>query len=139
MSQHLVVLLLGSNKGNKKKNIEEAIEELKKNTGTVRKIGKAVETKPIEFVSSENFLNIALILETKHSPIILLDRIKKIEQKLGRNEDSKVLGGYQDRIIDIDIVTYDALIFESERLSIPHKKHLFERDFSKTILSDLRN
>lgn len=139
MSQHLVVLLLGSNKGNKKKNIEEAIEELKKNTGTVIKTGKVVETKPVEFVSSENFLNIALILETKHSPVNLLDKIKKIEQKFGRNSDSKVLGGYQDRIIDIDIVTYDTLIFESERLSIPHKKHLFERDFSKAILNDLRN
>jgi 2-amino-4-hydroxy-6-hydroxymethyldihydropteridine diphosphokinase len=68
---------------------------------------------------------------THLSPIQLLDFVKSIEKEMGRANDSKASGGYSDRVIDIDIVTYNELKFVSERLEIPHKKHLFEREFSK--------
>jgi 2-amino-4-hydroxy-6-hydroxymethyldihydropteridine diphosphokinase len=55
---------------------------------------------------------------------------------MGRVNDSKISGGYADRIIDIDIIKYNELKFTSERLEIPHKKHLFEREFSKILLKD---
>jgi len=55
---------------------------------------------------------------------------------MGRVNDSAISGGYTDRIIDIDIIKYDELKFTSERLEIPHKKHLFEREFSKILLKD---
>ncbi len=55
---------------------------------------------------------------------------------MGRINDSKVSGSYTDRIIDIDIIKYNELNFKSERLEIPHKKHLFERDFSRVLLKD---
>ena len=89
---------------------------------------------PVEFVSSNIFCNIAAIIFTPHSPIQLLDCIKNIEVEMGRINDSKVSGGYTDRIIDIDIIKYNELNFISERLVIPHKKHLFERDFSRVLL-----
>ena len=91
----------------------------------------------MEFASFHNFYNFALILKTQLSPIKLLETIKKIERDLGRDKDSKSLGGFSDRIIDIDIVRYSGLKFKSGTLEIPHLKHLNEREFSKKILENL--
>ncbi|MCY0968702.1 2-amino-4-hydroxy-6-hydroxymethyldihydropteridine diphosphokinase [Chryseobacterium wangxinyae] len=135
MSQHKVVLLLGSNIGDKKNNLDHALERLKE-VGDILKNSEYLTSEPVEFVSSNNFCNIASLIFTHLSPIQLLNFIKKIEIEMGRLNDSKISGSYTDRIIDIDIVTYDALKFSSERLEIPHTKHLFERDFSRILLKD---
>ena len=66
-----------------------------------------------------------------------LDLIKKIEREMGRNMDSTFFNQYQDRIIDIDIVTFNNINFESKKLKIPHHKHLCEREFSKALLDSL--
>ena len=76
-------------------------------------------------------------MQTAHSPIKLLDEIKKIENEMGRIHDSKFFGEYRDRIIDIDIVTYEGLVFSCDRLEIPHHKHLYDRDFSRKLLDEL--
>lgn len=135
MSQHRVVLLLGSNIGDKKNNLDIAVERLK-SAGEILQNYEYLKSEAVEFVSSNNFCNIATILFTHFSPIQLLDFIKKIEIEMGRVNDSKISGGYTDRIIDIDIIKYNGLKFVSERLEIPHKKHLFEREFSKILLKD---
>ncbi|MCY0979016.1 2-amino-4-hydroxy-6-hydroxymethyldihydropteridine diphosphokinase [Chryseobacterium wangxinyae] len=135
MSQHKVVLLLGSNICDKKNNLDHALERLKE-VGDILKNSEYLTSEPVEFVSSNNFCNIASLIFTHLSPIQLLNFIKKIEIEMGRLNDSKISGSYTDRIIDIDIVTYDALKFSSERLEIPHTKHLFERDFSRILLKD---
>ncbi|MDF2931160.1 MAG: folK [Chryseobacterium sp.] len=135
MSQHKVVLLLGSNIGDKKKNIDTALEKLKE-VSEILKNSEYLTSDPVEFVSSNNFCNIASIIFTHLSPIQLLNFIKETEIEMGRINDSRISGSYTDRIIDIDIVTYDALKFTSERLEIPHKKHLSEREFSRILLKD---
>ncbi|MCF2217850.1 MULTISPECIES: 2-amino-4-hydroxy-6-hydroxymethyldihydropteridine diphosphokinase [Chryseobacterium] len=134
MSQHKVVLLLGSNLGDQKKNLETAIKKLQNGGNEILKLSEFLISEPVEFASSNIFCNIALIMLTHLSPIQLLDFVKSIEQEMGRTNDSKASGGYSDRVIDIDIVTYNELKFVSERLEIPHKKHLFEREFSRTLL-----
>ncbi|WP_288377432.1 2-amino-4-hydroxy-6-hydroxymethyldihydropteridine diphosphokinase [Chryseobacterium culicis] len=134
MSQHKVVLLLGSNLGEQKKNIKLALEKIKEAGNNISQISEYLMSEPVEFVSSNIFCNIAAIIFTHLSPIQLLDCIKNIEVEMGRINDSKVSGGYTDRIIDIDIIKYNELNFTSERLVIPHKKHLFERDFSRVLL-----
>lgn len=136
MSQHKVVLLLGSNVGDKKSNIDAALNRLSE-IGSILIKSEYLISEPVEFVSSNNFCNIAVIIFTHLSPINLLDYVKNIEIQMGRSTDSKAYGEYQDRIIDIDIVTYDNVKFSSERLEIPHKKHLFEREFSKILLKNL--
>lgn len=135
MSQHKVILLLGSNLGDKKNNLDTALERLQE-VGTILKISKFLTSDPVEFVSSNNFCNIASIIFTHLSPIRLLNYIKKIEIEMGRVNDSAISRGYTDRIIDIDIIKYDELKFTSEKLEIPHKKHLFEREFSRILLED---
>ncbi|MBP1167360.1 2-amino-4-hydroxy-6-hydroxymethyldihydropteridine diphosphokinase [Chryseobacterium sp. PvR013] len=136
MSQHKVVLLLGSNLGEQKKNVELALKKINDAGNNISQISEYLMSDPVEFASSNIFCNIAAIIFTYLSPIQLLDCIKNIEVEMGRINDSKVSGGYTDRIIDIDIIKYNELNFKSERLEIPHKKHLFERDFSRILLKD---
>ncbi|MCU7615217.1 2-amino-4-hydroxy-6-hydroxymethyldihydropteridine diphosphokinase [Chryseobacterium sp. GMJ5] len=138
MSQHKVVLLLGSNIGDTKSNIDTAINRIKE-VNFILKKSEYLTSLPVEFVSSNIFCNIAAIIFTHFSPVQLLNFIKKIELDMGRANDSKIFGVYTDRIIDIDIVSYNDLNFISERLEIPHKKHLFEREFSKILLKDFIN
>lgn len=135
MSQHKVVLLLGSNIGDQKNNIDTALNKLGE-TCTILKKSEYLTSEPVEFASSNIFCNIATIISTHLSPIQLLDYVKKIEIDMGRLTDSTVSKVYTDRIIDIDIVKYGELKFVSERLEIPHNRHLFEREFSKILLKD---
>ncbi|MBL1219625.1 2-amino-4-hydroxy-6-hydroxymethyldihydropteridine diphosphokinase [Chryseobacterium sp. L7] len=136
MSQHKVVLLLGSNLGDQKKNVEHALQKINEGGNQISQTSDFLLTDPVEFVSSNIFCNIAAVIFTHLSPIQLLDFIKNIEIEMGRINDSKSSGGYSDRIIDIDIIKYNDLIFKSERLEIPHQKHLFEREFSRILLKD---
>lgn len=136
MSQHKVVLLLGSNLGDQKKNLQLALQKISEGGNFISQVSEFLTTEPVEFVSSNIFCNIASVIFTRLSPIQLLDFIKSIEIEMGRIKDSTASGGYSDRIIDIDIIKYNDLKFRSERLEIPHYKHLFERDFSKILLKD---
>ena len=132
-----VVLLLGSNLGNAENNILLALSELENRVGKIVKKTKISRTSPVEFDSKNIFCNIAIDVQTICSPIKLLDEIKKIESEMGRIHDSKFFGEYRDRIIDIDIVSYEGLIFSCDRLEIPHHKHLYDRDFSRRLLDEL--
>lgn len=137
MSQHKVILLLGSNLGDKDSNLNHAIKALEKVDCQILNKSKLLSTEPMGFVSNNIFRNIAIEMETMLSPIQLLKVIKVIENQMGRKEDSTVSGEYKDRIIDIDIVTFDDLSYKSKKLEIPHKKNLYERDFSITLIKEL--
>lgn len=137
MSLHKVVLLLGTNIGNKEENLQRAIAKIEKQIGKVSFFSAREETAPVEFESPHSFYNIALFMHTDFSPFQLLKEIKKIENDMGRIQDSSQTGGYEDRIIDIDIVSYNNIRFWSGLLEIPHQKHLFERAFSKKLLAEL--
>lgn len=137
MSQHKVILLLGSNLGDTKININTALMLVTERIGSIKKKSKIIQTLPVEFVSKNIFRNIAIELYTTSSPITLLNAIKSIENEMGRVADTSVIGEYIDRVIDIDIVKYDDLQFCSKNLVIPHKKHLLEREFSKNLLKTL--
>lgn len=138
MSKKETILLLGSNLGDQKKNLEQAISLLKTRVGEVTKQTDFVFSEPVEFISKNIFCNIAVCINTNLSPIQLLKSVKEIEKEMGRVQDSAFYGEYQDRIIDIDIVQMEGLIFECDRLQIPHKKHLEQRQFSKEILDNLK-
>ena len=130
-------MLLGSNLGNPENNILLALSELENRVGKIIKKTKISKTLPVEFDSKNIFCNTAIDVQTIYSPIKLLDEIKKIESEMGRIHDSKFFGEYRDRIIDIDIVSYEGLIFSCDRLEIPHHKHMYDRDFSIELLDEL--
>ena len=137
MSLHYVVLLLGSNLGDTKSNLNQAIAKIENCLGNIIKSSEMIETQPIEFGSINIFRNIAISLTTTISPYSFLNIVKSIEKDMGRELDSSAVGGYIDRIIDIDIVTFNNINFESKKLKIPHHKHLCEREFSKALLDSL--
>lgn len=137
MSQQTVTLLLGSNIGSPELNIDYAISRIKSEIGAVEARSALIQSKPVEFISKNNFCNIALRIKTGLSPISLLNGIKKIEVEMGRVEDSLKTKKYVDRIMDIDVVQYSHVKFFCARLQIPHYRHLYEREFSRELLSDL--
>ena len=137
MSLHYVVLLLGSNLGDTKSNLNQAIAKIENCLGKIIKTSEMIETQPINFESINIFRNIAINLTTTISPYSFLNAVKSIEKDMGRKLDSSAVGGYIDRIIDIDIVKFNNINFESEKLKIPHYKHLCEREFSKALLDSL--
>ena len=137
MSLHYVVLLLGSNLGDTELHLNNAIAKIENRLGKVIKTSEMIETQPIEFESTNIFCNIAIGLTTTISPYSFLNAVKSIEKEMGRELDSSAVGGYIDRIIDIDIVTFNNINFESKKLKIPHRKHLCEREFSKALLDSL--
>lgn len=121
----IVYLSLGSNLGEREKFIKLAISEIGERIGRVTKISKNYETEPWGFNSTNRFINVAIEVNTQLSPQDVSYFVHKIEEDLGRVRSSKA--GYEDRVIDIDILIYDDFVFESETLTLPHPKmHLRE-------------
>jgi len=115
--QHQVILSLGSNQGNRLKNIELCLELIHQEIGTIIKVSKLYETPSWGF-ESEAFFNCALLLHTSKLPIQILKQILEVEKKLGRIRNEKP--GYQSRIIDVDLIAFDEEIINIEELQIPH-------------------
>lgn len=118
---------LGTNKGNKRRNLITASAYLAERAGEISALSAFYETEPWGFSSDELFLNAALKLETALPPLELLELTQDIEKKLGRTHKS-INGHYEDRTIDIDILAYDNLIMDTPGLVLPHP-HMHERLF----------
>lgn len=114
----IVYLALGTNIGNKRRNMITAAALLAERAGNVLALSGFYETEPWGFQSENTFLNAALRLETSLSPLELLKATQQIEAEMGRTQKSN--GTYHDRIIDIDILLYDDLILQTPELTLPH-------------------
>ncbi len=112
-------LSLGTNRGNKRGNLITAAALLAERTGDILALSAMYETEPWGFTSPHSFLNAALVLETRLTPLELLDATRLIEIEMGRIEKSEA-GNYQDRIIDIDLLLYDEVVMQDARLTLPH-------------------
>ncbi|CAN1498602.1 COG1428 Deoxynucleoside kinases [Flavobacteriaceae bacterium] len=115
--QHQVILSLGSNEGNRLKNIELCLELIHQEIGTIIKVSSLYETPSWGF-ESEAFFNCALLLHTSKTPEQILEQILQVEKKLGRIRNEK--SGYQSRIIDVDMIAFEEEIINLEHLQIPH-------------------
>jgi len=129
----ITFLSLGSNIGDKGKNIETAIKLIESRVGKLVAVSKIYKTSAWGFESENYFLNNAIKIETELSPQELLLEINKIETKLGRKRTAK---GYSDRIIDIDILFYENEIIDGANLKIPHPL-LHKRKFVLYPLNDI--
>lgn len=116
-SQHQVVLSLGSNQGNRLRNIELCLQLIHQEIGTIIRVSKLYETPSWGF-DSDAFYNCALVIHTFASAEKILEQVLHIERQLGRVRGETL--GYQSRIIDIDIITFDSEIIDTENLQIPH-------------------
>lgn len=111
-------LSLGTNLGNKRRNLVTAAALLAERAGDILVLSDIYETEPWGFESSHRFLNAALVLETSLSPSDLLQATRLIEIEMGRIAKSD--GSYEDRVIDIDLLMYDQVVMQTSRLTLPH-------------------
>ncbi|MEQ9619366.1 MAG: 2-amino-4-hydroxy-6-hydroxymethyldihydropteridine diphosphokinase [Deltaproteobacteria bacterium] len=110
-----VFLGLGSNLGNRKENLREAVQMMSAFTEIVM-VSSAYETEPVGNEEQPDFLNCAVEIKTSLPPRKLLAELKAVEDKLGRVRKEK----WGPRTIDIDIIFYDNLVIDSDELNIPH-------------------
>ena len=132
----IVFLSLGSNLGDREKNLRDAVKKLKSNQNLdVVSISSIYETEPMYVENQEYFYNIVLKAATKsaYSAFELLGYAKKIEFDMGRKS---TYARYGPRTIDVDILTFDELKIDSDLLGLPHPK-IFERNFVLIPLSEI--
>ena len=131
MSHNTVILLLGTNLGDKKNNLEIAYSLINKEIGQIIKKSEILENPAEGFESANVFFNQTIKVETQLSPIQLLEKIKTIEKQMGRVYLPNI-ETYQDRVIDIDILIFNAITYDSKLLKIPHHQ-INSRNFVKKI------
>ena len=128
-----VYLGIGSNLGDRRRNIEAAIELLR-DTGDIEvaRISTLYETDPVGGPPQGKFLNGALEVKTNLAPYDLLKSLNKIEEKLGRVRTIK----HGPRTLDLDILTYDDITINQPDLVIPHPQMTL-RDFVLKPLTEI--
>ena len=131
--QHQILLSLGSNLGNRQENIDNCINMLHNDLGTIVKVSSVYESDSWGF-ESDKFYNCCVIMHSNKNVQKVLKSCLKIETKLGRISNES--NNYQARIIDIDIISVDDEILVSDNLQIPHK-HLQDRKFVLFPLKEL--
>ena len=136
INMHTVYLALGTNLGNRKAIMREAIDKIGKKVGTVMRQSSFYETEPWGFESPNLFLNACICVSTKLAPRQLLEVTQDIERDMGRIEKTVGLQ-YVDRIIDIDILLYDDLHINEPDLVIPHPL-MEEREFVMKPLLEIK-
>jgi 2-amino-4-hydroxy-6-hydroxymethyldihydropteridine diphosphokinase len=123
--QNQAILSIGSNQGNRLENIQKCIQLIQLEMGTVFSVSKLYEAPSWGF-ESDSFYNCAIAIHTHKSAQKLLSGLLKIEKKLGRIRSLQE--GYQPRIIDIDIISFENNIINTATLVVPHpqmQKRLF--------------
>lgn len=114
-----VYLGFGSNLGNRKENLKQAIKLLADHPKiSVEKISSIYESAPVEMESTHKFLNGVVKLQTFLVPLKLTACLQEIEERLGRPKKEK--GQKQDRTIDLDVLFYNDLVFSVPSLTVPH-------------------
>ena len=122
----VVYLSLGSNLGDRDNFIDCAICEIDKRIGEVTKVSNRYETEPWGFISENKFINVAVEVKTLLPASEVSDIAHKIEEELGRTRGITSTG-YEDRVIDIDILMFDDVVSNDNTLTLPHPKmHLRE-------------
>lgn len=140
-----VYLLLGTNMGNKERNLQIAItlliNELAPFLGSDVKESSIHESEAVGFISQETFLNQAISFKTSVSPVDLLKVCKYVEAKMGRPIEEPQYDDagdriYKSRVIDIDILLYGNKTIDLPELKIPHPR-LQEREFALIPLREI--
>ena len=106
---------LGSNQGDRLDNLIAAVESLRSWT-TVTAVSSLYETEPVGGPEQDPFLNAVVMIDTQMTPLQVLDRLKTIENDLGRVRSVK----WGPRTIDLDLVSSDGPEHHDERLHLPH-------------------
>ncbi len=122
---HKVYIALGSNKGDRLKYLQDAVDLIFKKIGKINIISKVYNTPALGF-EGDDFFNTCIFIETDFTADELLQELLTIELQLGRIRTE--VNGYEARTIDLDILFYDDEIINTKKLVIPHPE-LYKRKF----------
>jgi 2-amino-4-hydroxy-6-hydroxymethyldihydropteridine diphosphokinase len=127
-----IYLSLGSNIGDREKNLRDAIAELPGAGARVRRVSSLYETEPVDFTEQPWFLNCVVEAETDLSALDLLRSLRAIELRLG----SKKEFAKGPRLLDIDILVYGGATIDTPELQVPHPR-MTQRRFVLVPLAEL--
>lgn len=130
---HTVLLSLGSNLGDSLEILKNAICDIKNSQGVQSvTVSSFYKTKPVGYLDQDDFINLALMVKTKLTPLAMLDLGASLEQKYQR------VRLFKDgpRTLDIDIIAYDNLVINTDTLTIPHPR-LHQRAFVLAPLNEI--
>ncbi|QQZ09515.1 2-amino-4-hydroxy-6-hydroxymethyldihydropteridine diphosphokinase [Heyndrickxia vini] len=122
--KNIAYISMGSNIGDREKNLKDACASLKDNGLELLAESSVYETDPVGYTDQGEFLNIVVKVKTELLPEQLLKKCLEIEKELGRTRDVR----WGPRTIDLDILLYNNENVETEHLVIPHPR-MHERAF----------
>jgi len=120
----MIILALGTNIEPREQYLKDALAKIEENDLKIVFKSSVYETPAWGGVADQNFLNMCIEVETELEAYELLDTIQKIELELGRVRKEH----WGNRTIDIDIITFDDLVFNDDRLIVPHR-YIHDRNF----------
>lgn len=120
----MIILALGTNIEPREQYLKDALAKIEENNLKIILKSSIYETPAWGGVADQNFLNMCIEVETSLGAYELLYTIQKIELELGRVRKEH----WGNRTIDIDIITFDDLVFNDDRLIVPHK-YIHDRNF----------
>ena len=120
----MIILALGTNIEPREQYLKDALAKIVDNNLKIILESSVYETPAWGGVADQNFLNMCIEVETELDAYEVLDTIQKIELELGRVRKEH----WGNRTIDIDIITFDDLVFNDDRLIVPHK-YIHDRNF----------
>lgn len=134
MSKNFVstVIALGSNLGDRQAFLQQALEAIATNVGSIEKQSSVYQTPPLVMPNYQgpevaDYLNMAIVVRTELSASQLLVALHQIEKQLGRNRKAEQQR-WLSRVIDLDIIFYGDQVIETQTLKIPHPE-MHKRDF----------
>ena len=120
----MIILALGTNIEPREQYLKDALAKIEENNLKIILESSIYETPAWGGVADQDFLNMCIEVETSLGVYELLDTIQKIELELGRVRKEH----WGNRTIDIDIITFDDLVFNDDRLIVPHR-YIHDRNF----------
>lgn len=121
VNEYAVYLALGSNLGDKQRNIEEALDKIEERIGNITSLSAFYLTAPIGFQSENVFVNCVCEVTTNINIYDLFSITQEIEKEIGRTGKSSQ-GHYADRTIDIDLILAGNQVIDTPELTVPHPR-----------------
>src|SRR5712664_4453464 len=118
MLEKKVYMSLGSNVGDREKNLRAAIDELPHAGVAITRVSSFYETEPVDLREQPWFLNCVVEAETHFDPFLLLRALREIETKMG----SKKLAAKGPRLMDMDILLNGPETISTPELQVPHPR-----------------
>lgn len=132
VSSPRIFLSLGSNLGDRRANLQRALEKLREKEVTIVGRSTFYQTEPLDLLEQPHFLNLVCEVQTTLQPERLLELCLQVETELGRRRELP----RGPRTIDIDLLFYGNEVLQTSRLTLPHPR-LYQRNFVLVPLQEM--